>query len=52
MNMNMNNEYESYIIGIIFKLNELANLGTKHSSENPTFTEILTLLLPDFFFFK
>lgn len=37
--MNMNNEYESYIIGIIFKLNELANLGTKHSSETPSFRE-------------
>lgn len=49
MNMNMNNEYESYTIGIIFKLNELANLGTKHSSETPPFTEILTLLLTDFF---
>lgn len=38
--MNMNNEYETYIIGIIFKMNELANLGTKHSSETPTFREI------------
>lgn len=40
---------ESHIIRIIFKLNDLANLETKYSSEIPAFGEVLTLLLTSTF---